>query len=182
MPQILEGAGVLRELGPNITPSIPILNTASQKPPKGLTEGVRTLRHGLSPTSPTGTLISSHGDTLSTPTPPLCLPTVPFPGQPLGRECSFPFLPADFLLIFLGVAQMSPALWGPQRPPRTLPLLCVRLCESAQRVLSRLFVCNFPSAVRFYLLLLLISTLQLIIILVVMYHIRCVAVLLASIY
>lgn len=163
MPQILEGAGVSRGLGPNITPSIPILNTASQKPPKGLTEGVRMLRHGLSPTSPTGTLISSHGDTLSTPTPPLCLPAAPFPGQPLCREYSFPFLPADFLLIFLGVAQMSPALLGP-------------------RVLSRLFVCNFPSAVRFYLLLLLISTLQLIIILVFMYHIRCRAVLLASIY
>lgn len=48
------------------------------------------LHRGLSPTTPTDAPISSHGAILSSPTPPLCLPTVPFPGPPLGRKCSSP--------------------------------------------------------------------------------------------
>lgn len=110
----LEGDSVPWGWAPTVLPSIPVLDTASQEPPRCLEGGGRTLHHGLSPA--THTLISSHGDPLNTPIPHLCLPT-PLPCWSLGREGSFPFLPREFLLIFQGVAQMSPAL----RPP---PSLC----------------------------------------------------------
>lgn len=91
------------------------------------------LHRGLSPTTPTDAPISSHGAILSSPTPPLRLPTVPFPARPSAGSA----LPLPAWGIPTPLSRCSSDITcsvSPRCPPRppAAPWLCICLSASSQ--------------------------------------------------